>query len=255
MNMDIMTGGIGPEIPISPPSSRSDELESHNMALHPTDQGGKLPVWDIADDSTESHVSTSASPSIAEQESLRDDGGASDRMIEKWRSIKIADKNRAQKRYQMVRLTCKSEADVMRQVYRTDDTYTKMFGKNYSKFYEAFQQGIRPPEVRQIVATTVPAKRHSVAPAIQASKRRRQDDRVSPEQVDQHEAPVISLQRSTATADKSPPGAKPSEVASPPSDVRESSVRSTPKSYSAAKGKFISMINVPFASSANSYFG
>ena len=156
----------------------------------------------------------------------------------------------------MVRLTRKSEADVMRQVYRTDDTYTKMFGKNYSKFYEAFQQGVRPPEVRQNVATTVPAKRHSVAPVNQASKRRRQDDRVSPPQVDQYEAPFISLERSTATTDEHPAGAKPSdEVASPPSDVRESSVRSTPKSYSAAKGKFISMINVPFASSANSYFG
>ena len=96
--MDIMSGAIGPEIPISPPSSRSDELESQNMALHITDQRGKLPVWDVPDDSTESHSSTSASPSIAEQESNRDDGGARDRMIEKWRSIKIADKNRARKK-------------------------------------------------------------------------------------------------------------------------------------------------------------
>ena len=96
--MDIMAGAIGPEIPISPPSSRSDDLEPPNMPLHVTDQRGKLPVWDVPDDSTESHVSTSASPSIADQESNRDDGGASDRMIEKWRSIKIADKNRAQKK-------------------------------------------------------------------------------------------------------------------------------------------------------------
>ena len=142
----------------------------------------------------------------------------------------------------------------MRQVHRTDDTFTKLFGKNYSKFYEAFQQGITTPEVCQSVPTTVPAKRHSVAPSNRASKRRRQDDRLSPPQVDQHEAPVISLQRSAATADKYPTGAKPSEVESPPSDVGDSSVRSTPKSYSAAKGKFISTINVPFACSANSYF-
>ena len=95
-----MADPIGPEIPISPPSSRSDELESQNMALHVTDQRGKVPVWDVPDDSTEteSHSSTSASPSIAEQESNRDDGGARDRMIEKWRSIKIADKNRARKK-------------------------------------------------------------------------------------------------------------------------------------------------------------
>ena len=92
--MDIMAGGIGPEIPISPPSSRSDELEASSIALQVTDQRGKLPVWDVPDDSTESHGSTSASPSIAEQESNRDDGGARERMIEKWRSIKIADKNR-----------------------------------------------------------------------------------------------------------------------------------------------------------------
>ena len=98
MNMDIMTGAIAPEIPISPPSSRSDELESQNMALHGSHQNGKLPVWDVPDDSTESHSSTSASPSIAEQGGNEDDGGARERMIEKWRSIKIADKNRAQKK-------------------------------------------------------------------------------------------------------------------------------------------------------------
>lgn len=98
MNMDIMPSSVGPEIPISPPSSRSDELESQNMALHVTDQRGKLPVWDVPDDSTESHGSTSMSPSVAERESSRDDGGACDRMIEKWRLIKIADKNRARKK-------------------------------------------------------------------------------------------------------------------------------------------------------------
>ena len=126
-----------------------------------------------------------------------------------------------------------------------------MFGKNYSKFYEAFRQGVNRPEVHQDIATKVPAKRHSVAPSNRASKRRRQDDRVSPPQADQHEAPIISLQRSAATDDEYPAGAMPSVVASPPSDVRESSVRSTPKSYSAAKGKFISMINPPFACSAD----
>ena len=98
MNMDSMPGGNGPEIPISPPSSRSDELESQNMTVHVTDQHRKLPVWDLPDDSTESHGSTSMSPSVAERESHIDDGGARDRMIEKWRSIKIADKNRAQKK-------------------------------------------------------------------------------------------------------------------------------------------------------------
>ena len=154
-----------------------------------------------------------------------------------------------------MRLTRESQADVIRQVYRTDDTYSKMFGKNYSKFYEAFQQGIRAPEVRQNVATTVPAKRRSAAPANQVSKRRRQDDRVSRPQIDQHEAPIISLQQPAATTDEYPAGAMPSEVASPPSDVEESSVRSTPKSYSAAKGKFISMINVPSACLANFNFG
>ena len=130
-----------------------------------------------------------------------------------------------------------------------------MFGKNYSKFYEAFEQGIRAPEVRQNVLSTIPAKRQIVASSNQASKRRRQDDRISPLQEAQHEAPIISLQRSAAPTDKYPAGAKPSEVASPPNDVRESSVRSTPKSYSAAKGKFIIMINVPFACSANFHFG
>ena len=93
--MDVMAGSTGPEIPISPPSSRSDDLEAPNMALNVTDQRGKLPVWDVPDDSSES---SSASPSIAEQEGDRNDNGARDRMIEKWRLIKLADKNRAQKK-------------------------------------------------------------------------------------------------------------------------------------------------------------
>lgn len=126
-----------------------------------------------------------------------------------------------------------------------------MFGKNYSKFYDAFQQGIRAPEVRQTFPTTVPAKRHSIAPSHQASKRRRQDDHVSSPQLDQHEASLISLEQSASTTSKNSAGAKPSEAASPPRDIRESSVRSTPKSYSAAKGKFISVIIVSFACSAN----
>ena len=132
----------------------------------------------------------------------------------------------------------------MRQVYRTNDEFTIIFGKGYSKFYEAFQQGVVPPQATQTVTNTVPAKRVLCAPSMQASKRIRQDDSASLPQMDQSQDPTISAQQSVANTTEAPTRANASEVASPPSNDRESSVRPRPRSYSATKGKFISMIVV-----------
>ena len=97
--MDLMTDDIGSEIPISPPLSRSDRPEPQDKPLHVTNQREQLPVWDVSDDSAESHNSTSASASSAEQETNTDlNLGVHERMIKKWRAIKIADKQRAQKK-------------------------------------------------------------------------------------------------------------------------------------------------------------
>lgn len=133
----------------------------------------------------------------------------------------------------------------MRQVYRTTDDFTKIFGKGYSKFFEAFQQGTSEPATPQTVLTTVPAKRLLSAPSKQASKRIRQDARASLPQMDQRQVPTVSTERSTAITIEDPEEATVNEVASPPSNVRESSVGPRQRSYSAAKGKFISRIAVP----------
>ena len=128
------------------------------------------------------------------------------------------------------------EADIRWQVYRTDDVYRTLFGKNYSRFYEAFRQGISTPEASQPVATAVPAKRHLAAPSERISKRRRQDDPASLPQSDHHEVTRVSAQPAAVTT-RTPTGAEPSEVTSPPREDRESPVRPTPRSYSATKGK------------------
>lgn len=95
-NMDVMAGGIESDVPIAPTLSRPHRPEPGNKSLQSTDQRAQLPVWEVPDDSAESHGSTSASSPSAEQETNKDAHDPCDRMIEKWRLIKVADKNRAQ---------------------------------------------------------------------------------------------------------------------------------------------------------------
>ena len=97
MNMDLIPSGIRSEIPLSPPLSRPGNHEPVNKPLHATNQREQLPVWDVPSDSAESGDSTSASASSLEQETSKN-GGDCDQMIEKWRLIKLADKNRARKK-------------------------------------------------------------------------------------------------------------------------------------------------------------
>lgn len=97
-NMDVMAGGIGPDVPIAPTLSRPHRPEPGDKSLQSLDQRAQLPVWEVPDDSAESHGSTSASSPSAVQETNKDAHDPCDRMIEKWRSIKVADKNRAQKK-------------------------------------------------------------------------------------------------------------------------------------------------------------
>ena len=122
----------------------------------------------------------------------------------------------------------------MWQVYPTHDIHSTILGKNYSKFYEAFQQGVSAPSAGQTVAATAPAKRHSAAVSMQASKRRRQHDGTHLPQPEQHQASIASAQLSAATPTTALIGANPSDSASP---SRESSIRPRPRSDSAAKGK------------------
>lgn len=97
-NMSVMASGIGPDVPIAPTSSRPHNPEPGNKSLQSTDQRAQLPMWEVPDDSAESHSSTSASSPSAEQETNKDAHDPYDKMIEKWRLIKVADKDRAQKK-------------------------------------------------------------------------------------------------------------------------------------------------------------
>ena len=97
MNMDAMASGIGTELPLSPPLSGPDKPESGNELQHTSHQRQKLQVWDVPSDSVESQDSTTATSSSAGQE-IDTDGGKTEKMIEKWRLIRLADKNRARKK-------------------------------------------------------------------------------------------------------------------------------------------------------------
>ena len=94
MNMDTVASGIRTELPLSPPLSGPDKPESGNELQHTSLQRERIPVWDVPSDSAESQVSTTATPSSAEQE-IDTDSSKTEKMIEKWRLIRLVDKNRA----------------------------------------------------------------------------------------------------------------------------------------------------------------
>lgn len=123
----------------------------------------------------------------------------------------------------------------MLQIYPTHDVHTVAFGENYSKFYEAFQQGVSTPKASKSTPSTVPAKR-SAAASKQASKRRRHDDRASLPHLDQHQARVITAQRTAATKAKASLEAKSNEAASLSDVARKSPEPPRQRSYLDAKG-------------------
>lgn len=129
----------------------------------------------------------------------------------------------------------------MLQIYPTHDVHTVAFGENYSKFYEAFQQGLSTPKASKSTPSTVPAKR-SAAASKHASKRRRQDDRASLPHLDQHQARVITAPRTAATKAKASLEAKSNEAASPSDVARKSPEPPRQRSYSDAKGTSLRMI-------------
>lgn len=217
MDMDISPDGFGPELSPSPPILRTGNHEPDDKLLPNNDPHQLLPEWDLPNDSAESQDTTSSTSSIPEQEPEMD-RSACDNMVEKWRLIKLADKMRAKKK-----------------VYPTNVEYAPTFGKNYSKFFEAFRQGISEPEAPQTVTNITPAKRRSEAVSKPATKRMRRDDTVPLPQADQPLAPAESPQRAAATASENSRGAKSSLQVLPPSGAEKPSVRPTPKSDSAPK--------------------
>lgn len=132
----------------------------------------------------------------------------------------------------------------MLQIYPTHEVYVAPFGQNYSKFYEAFRQGVSTPQAPRRPAPTVPAKRPA-AVSKQTAKRRRQNDRTSLPRSDQHHARTISAQRSAAITTKASFGARSNEVAPTSNIARESPMTPRPRSDSEAKGKSPGVIIVP----------
>lgn len=125
--------------------------------------------------------------------------------------------------------------------------HTALLGKDYAKFYEAFQQGISTPKTPKPTATILPAKR-SAAVSTQSSKRRKQDDRVSLPHSDQARARTIPTQQPAATTTKVSMGAKSKEIAPPLDVARESPVAPRPRSHSEAKGKPLRLFIVLYSS-------
>ena len=101
MNMDLILGPVEPINLSPPPLSHPDNTVLENAQLGDGGERSQLVDWDVPNDSAESHDSTSATSSSAAQEPQRDSGNC-DAMIEKWHSIrladKIADKTRARKK-------------------------------------------------------------------------------------------------------------------------------------------------------------
>lgn len=210
--MDVMASDLEPENPSSPPLSRPGNPESGNQPSHATSHRPRIADWDISSDST------SASSSSAELETDRNSGDC-DKMMEKWRLIRLADRQRSQTK-----------------IYPTHERYAATFGENYSKFYKAFQQGISAPEARRPIAATIPAKRSAAASEL-TSKRRKRDDRASFAHSSQHQARKIPDLQPAVTTRRASVGAVPDEPALPSDVARDASVTPRPMSYSEVKEK------------------
>ena len=95
--MDAIVSAFRPDTAFSAFFSRSGESESGNKSPSATNQNVELPGHINMDKTDESSESTSTSSFSNEAEIVRMDDNC-DNMIEKWRLIKLADKQKAQKK-------------------------------------------------------------------------------------------------------------------------------------------------------------
>lgn len=96
-SMDVIHDILGLDKSSSAPLSYPTEMDPGDQVLQATDEREQMHHWDVSNDSATSHDTTSASPSSSEVETDRNEGRC-DEMIEKWRLIRLADKNRARKK-------------------------------------------------------------------------------------------------------------------------------------------------------------
>ena len=192
MDMDSRDGSIEPDESFSPPLVR-DNPDSGNKSPYTTGQLVTPSEWDLPGTSADSHDSTSASSSSdgPNTDMNRDN---CERVIEQWRLIRLANKNKPKERKVVcLELESQKEADMTLQIYPYHGVYTAPLGRNYSKFFEAFRQGLNTPPANKKVAGTVPAKRSAPSPDHPA-KRTRQEDTASLQPAVQDQAPAVQHQ-------------------------------------------------------------
>ena len=95
--MDLVPGRVEPNNLSPPPLSHPGDTLLENAPLRDSGERSELLGWDVPNDSAESNDSTSATSCSIVQEPERNSGNC-DEMIEKWRCIRLADKNKAQKK-------------------------------------------------------------------------------------------------------------------------------------------------------------
>ena len=95
--MDIIANSLGTNISFSPFFSHPGKPESGNKSPSAIDQCVGLSGHIDVDNSADSHESTSASSSSDEEETVGKDDDC-DKMLEKWRLIRLSDRNKAQKK-------------------------------------------------------------------------------------------------------------------------------------------------------------
>ena len=189
---------------VSPPLV-PDNPELGNKSPYTTDQlvNGQLvnPLdWDVPNNSTDSHDSTSSSSSSDGPDTdMNMDRDNCERVLEQWRLFRLAQKNKPKKKKVVcLELESQKEADMMQQNYPYHGVYTAPFGRNYTKFYEAFRQGLHGPPTNQNIAATVPAKR-SAASSDHAAKRPRREEVASHQPADQDQTRTTSAKRAATT--------------------------------------------------------
>lgn len=236
-----MPSGLGSESPFSPPPSRSGRPESENQPQSTAGQPVGTVGWDTSNDTDNLLDPRPTGPSSNQLNSNNNSAGC-DKMVEKWRLIRIADRNQSKRKVADAKINDRPQAEKWSQIYPTDDNITAAFGKNYSKFYEAFRQGISAPQAHETTSEITPAKRSAATPK-QASKRRKHNDRASLPHPDQYQARTFSAPQSAATP-QPPTRAKPIEAAPSLNEARNALAPPTPRSYSEAKGKSSSEIAI-----------
>ena len=197
--MSFGAGSMEPDESVSPPLVPANP-DLGNKSPYTTGQLVNPLDWDVPNNSTDSHDSTSSSSSSDGPDTdMNINRDNCERVLEQWRLFRLAEKNKPKKKKVVcLELESQKEADMMQQNYPYHGVYTAPFGRNYSKFYEAFRQGLHSPPTNQNTAATVPAKR-SAPSSDHAAKRPRREEVASHQPAGQDQARTNPAKRAATT--------------------------------------------------------